>query len=445
MNKTMRLGTVLTTLGVTLLSISAVVAALYVLGRDGGVNRQASAASISAVEAGAVTNDVIAFFQGRVEGDPVDFISYTKLGEAYLRQARETGDISAYERAEAAFTAAIELFPDHLAARAGLASVRFALHDFRGALNLATQVYDADPGATQALATIADAHVALGEYDEASGWYAQLDAAVDGPAIDSRLAHLTFLSGDTDRAIELMRRAVDSASRTSRPGESLAWYRSQLGELYFSRGDYGAAEDWYAASLAGFDGYYPALAGLGAAAAARGDDAQAIDYYEQSVAVVPLPISLAALGDLYTRAGDTAKARDRYDTVEFIGTLEEINRNVYNRELALFYADHGIHTSEAAGFALAELDVRRDIYGYDAAAWALYADGRAQEALPYMEQALQFGTQDARLYYHAGMISKALGQDEQARAYLSQALEINPHFSVLHDDAARQALAQLER
>jgi tetratricopeptide (TPR) repeat protein len=198
-------------------------------------------------------------------------------------------------------------------------------------------------------------------------------------------------------------------------------------------------------SLAGFDGYYPALAGLGAVAAARGDDVKAIDYYERSAAIVPLPINLAALGDLYTRAGDTAKAQDQYDTVEFIAKLEGINRNVYNRELALFYADRGIHTSEAVDLALAELDVRRDIYGYDAAAWALYADGRAQEALPYMEQALRYGTQDARLLYHAGMINKALGQDEQARAYLSRALDINPHFSVLHDARAQQALAQLEQ
>src|SRR3970040_2449233 len=110
MNRTMRLGTVLTTRGVTLLSISAVVP-VYVLGRDDGPDRPAAVAPQSAMQAGAVTNEVIAFFQARVESDPVDFISYSKLGDAYIRQARETGDISAYQRAQTAFDKALELFP----------------------------------------------------------------------------------------------------------------------------------------------------------------------------------------------------------------------------------------------------------------------------------------------------------------------------------------------
>ena len=441
----MRLGTVLTGLGVTLLSISAVVAALSVLGRDEGGHRAATVAPQSAMQAGAVTNEVIAFFQGRVERDPVDFISYTKLGEAYMRQARETGDISAYQRAEVAFDKARELFPDHLEAQAGLASVRFSLHDFRGALELATAVYEADPGATQALAVIADAHLALGEYNEAAGWYGQLDVEVDGPAIDSRMAQLAFLRGDTDGAIDLMKRAAEDADVRGRSAESLAWYRTQLAELYLGAGDYDHAERWYSEALAGFDGYYPALAGLGAVEAARGHDREAIDYYERAVAIVPSPLHLAALGDLYMRTGDSQAAQKQYDTVEFIGHLAEINRTVYNRELAVFYADHHTNTAQAVELAMRELDARRDVYGYDTVAWALYADGRADEALPYVEQALSLGTEDARLLFHAGMIMRAKGDHDRARALLDRALEINPHFSVLHEDEARQALAALER
>ena len=234
-----------------MLALATGALALYLVRRD-SADSAAGQPAAAARDPHEVTNQVIAFFQARVESDPVDFVSYSKLGDAYIRQARETGDISAYERAEAAFTAAIELFPDHLDAQAGLASVHFSLHDFRGALETATVVYEADPGATQALATIADAHLALGDYEEASRWYAKLDAAVDGPAVDSRLAQVAFLRGDTGGAIELMKQAEALSAASPISTEAMAFYRLQLGTLYFNTGRYDDAEHWLAKALDGF-------------------------------------------------------------------------------------------------------------------------------------------------------------------------------------------------
>jgi tetratricopeptide (TPR) repeat protein len=110
----------------------------------------------------------------------------------------------------------------------------------------------------------------------------------------------------------------------------------------------------------------------------------------------------------------------------------------------MFYADHGIHTSEAVDLAIAELDVRHDAYGYDAAAWALYRDGRPTDAAPYVLQALALGTRDAKMLFHAGLIDQANGYNARAKDELMQALDLNPHFSVLLEQEARQALAQLE-
>jgi hypothetical protein len=41
------------------------------------------------------------------------------------------------------------------------------------------------------------------------------------------------------------------------------------------------------------------------------------------------------------------------------------------------------------------------------------------------------------------MIAKALGEKEQAREYLQQTLDLNPHFSLLHEDTAVAALEDL--
>ena len=42
------------------------------------------------------------------------------------------------------------------------------------------------------------------------------------------------------------------------------------------------------------------------------------------------------------------------------------------------------------------------------------------------------------------MISNALGQDEQARQYLEQAVDLNPHFSILYAETAARALEDLK-
>jgi tetratricopeptide (TPR) repeat protein len=429
-------------LGATL-ALGTGVFALYIVRHDSAGSNVTQPAA-AARDPHEVTNQVIAFFQARVERDPIDFVSYSKLGEAYVRQARETGDITAYQRAQTAFDRALALFPDDRSAQAGRASVRFSLHDFTGALALARDVYAADPGATSALATIGDADLAIGNYDEARTAYGRLADAAPGASVLSREAHLDELGGNIDRAVELMKQteALSAASPVST--EALAFYRLQLGNLYFNSGRYDDAEHWLRKALDGFPDYYPALAGLGNVSAARGDYRQAIDYYERSVAIVPLPVVLAALGDTYARIGDDRAAQKQYATVEFIGKLAEINKVLYNRELAIFYADHRMNTSTAVELATAELDRRKDVYGYDTLAWALYRDGRPRDAAPYARQALALGTRDAKMLFHAGLIDQANGDGARARDELEQALDLNPHFSVLLEQEARTVLAQID-
>jgi tetratricopeptide (TPR) repeat protein len=120
-----------------------------------------------------------------------------------------------------------------------------------------------------------------------------------------------------------------------------------------------------------------------------------------------------------------------------------VNQSRYNRELAVFYADHDIKLSQALDFARQELDIRQDIYAHDLLAWALYKNGRPEEALVAITEALQQGTQDAKLFFHAGMIYHRLGDVAQAKIYLERALALNPHFHLFHADVARHTLTEL--
>jgi tetratricopeptide (TPR) repeat protein len=149
------------------------------------------------------------------------------------------------------------------------------------------------------------------------------------------------------------------------------------------------------------------------------------------------------LGDLYQLTGESKLAEQQYATVRAIARLAAINKQVYNRQLVLFDANHGVNLAEALDLAEQELAVRKDTYGYDAYAWALLANGRAAEADEAMAHALSLGTRDAQLLYHAGMIAQALGDQARARTLLSDALALNPGFDPLQAVRARAALEEL--
>jgi tetratricopeptide (TPR) repeat protein len=166
--------------------------------------------------------------------------------------------------------------------------------------------------------------------------------------------------------------------------------------------------------------------------------------YQRAIAVVPMPIFVAELGDLYTKMGHPEEAHKQYALVEYIGLLGHINQVLHNRDLAVFFADHDIKLTEAVDLARKELEVRRDVYTWDALAWALYKNGKLAEAAEASEKAMRFGTQDSLLLFHAGMIDETIGHTEQARSELQKALQINPHFHLVYSNTAKERLATLE-
>jgi tetratricopeptide (TPR) repeat protein len=388
------------------------------------------------------TDRKIAFWQDRIAANPRSDVQYQYLGEIFSLKGRETGDINQYARAAEAFERALELYPGNTAARFGRAVTHLALHQWHDAISEATQILQADRRALGAVAVIGDASLEIGDLDTARAAYETLRERADAPSVQSRLARLAFLEGDTTGAIQIVDAAASAGAALNRSSEEQAFYRYSAGEYRLSHGDVEGAKRDFDAALAILPDYYLALAGRGRVAFAEGDIDDAIGRYRAAVAIIPRPELLAYLGDLHALNGAPADAERQYEAVDFIAELGDVQAEVANREVALFQASHGRDTAHAVRLATAELETRKDIYGYDALAWALYNDGRAARALEPALRSLALGTQDPKLLYHAGMIEIAVGRASAGRARLEAALALNPAFDPLGAAAARAALAE---
>ncbi len=407
------------------------------------------AAELLPVDA-AAEQETIRFLEDRIKRDPEDFIAHNKLAAQYLQRVRETGDVTYLDLAAKAAHASLATLPpeQNSGGLTALAQVEYSSHDFAAARDHALQLTKLEPNKGYPYQILGDALLELGEYDKGEAAFQKMEqlGGIQGltrAAIEQRTARLATLYGDARGAQRHFSNALTMAlALPSPPRETVAWCRWQLGETAFAVGDYATAERHYRDALTTFPDYFRALASLGRVRAAQGDLAAAIQEYEHAVRIIPDPSFVAALGDLYKLAGRDKDAAAQYALVEKIGRLNELNGVLYNRQLALFYADHDLKPESAYANAAKEYSVRQDIYGADALAWTALKAGKIAEAQTAIKAALRLGTKDARTFYHAGMIARASGDETQAHDYLKRALALNPQFDPLQASIAREALAE---
>jgi len=183
-----------------------------------------------------------------------------------------------------------------------------------------------------------------------------------------------------------------------------------------------------------------ALTGKGHARAAFGDYENAAKFFTQTQTRVPSIEVVIALGDVYTKTGNGEKAAEQYKLAEFI---EQKLGNLDQRRLALLWADQDTKLDEALAIAEREHKARKDIYTADVYAWCLYKKGNFQAAKTAITEAMRMKTKDARMFYHAGMIEKGLGNSKAAKDFLQKSLQTNPSFDLLQAEKAKAALQEL--
>ncbi|MDL2716423.1 MAG: hypothetical protein PT977_01605 [Acidobacteriota bacterium] len=340
--------------------------------------------------------------------------------------------------ADAAVQAGLDASPGDYELRKFRLRLFLPHHDFEGLLREAEALKRERPGDAELDGSIGDANFDLGRYAEAFAAYDRFAAQRPSTASSSRIALAREIAGDLKGALQSM----DLAGAAALPAdpEGFAWCRARSARLLLKLNRYEDAEGRLVEALRRVPDHAPSLAVAAEIAARKGLWEPATRLAERSLAREPEAGTLAALVDYRHAMGDSAgEARAKKALADFDEKLPADHRLVH-RPLALYFADHG---EPARGLAMAERELkgRKDVYGYDAYAWALYRAGRATEAVEPMRQALARGTVDPLLEFHAGAIARAAGDAAGARRHLDRALKIDPRFHVLYATEAKHMLA----
>jgi len=386
------------------------------------------------------TDAYVTAFHNRLNQNPSDGRANEQLAAAFIQKARETGDPAYYTKADGLLQRALALNPNDFDTLSAAGALALARHQFQDGLTWGERARRVNPYNAHNYGVIGDAQIELGRYDDAVQTFQTMVNLCPDLSSYARVSYARELYGERAGAIQAMQQAITAGGPNA---ENTNWARVQLGNIYFDQGDYGAAEKQFQAALNGWPDYPYALAGLGNVRAAQGDYATAIALYTSAVNRMPLPQFVIMLGDIYAAAGKPNEAAQQYGLLAVEEKLYEANGVDLAAEMALFDADHDRDLGRALDRARAAYARRPSITVADILAWTLFKTGDAQSADPMMNEALRLGTQNALMDYHAGMIAYQLGRPDRAADYLGKALALNPRFSLLYADQAKQLYDQL--
>jgi tetratricopeptide (TPR) repeat protein len=349
--------------------------------------------------------------QGIGEGRDIE-LTLEQLGWAFVTKARESFDAGFYKLAEQCALGIEKRNPQSQAAMLLRGHVLQNLHQFKESEALARRLVD-ERGLCFDYGLLGDALMEQGRLKEAVEAYQRMMNLKPDLHAYARAAHMRWLKGDLDGAIEAMQLAVSAASPLD--PESAAWVNARLAYYEFQAGRLEEAEQRCAFAESYQHDYAPALLLRGKMLLAQNMFGQAVKVLQTATKVNPLPEYQWALAEALRAAGreDQAAAIEAQFRKQSAGSDP--------RTYSLFLATRHESPETALQVAKAEFCSRNDVFTLDALAWALAAAGQFADARTEIERALTEGTQDGRLFFHAAMIASQSGENAELQRWLNKA------------------------
>jgi tetratricopeptide (TPR) repeat protein len=358
----------------------------------------------------------------------------------YLERSRTTGDPTWYTKAQGAVERSFQVQPDaNVDADIAAGALANSRHDFAAARTYAMNAITVNAYSSQAYAVLGDAETQLGHRDAATDAIQKMLDLRPGLPAYSRAAYDMEQHGKVADAEALLNRARADAIL---PVDT-AFCDTALGDLAWRTGRLDEAAQRYADALRADSTNINALLGQARVEAAKANVDAARADYATLTRRAPAPGYLLEYADLLRANGDTARADEQRTLAVAAQQLFVANGGIDGLTDVTVALSTG-NTAAALTAAQGEWSRRQFVDVADALAWALYANGRWQEALQYADMAVGTGAPNATYAYHRGLINAALGRTAEARADLELALSTNPYFSPLEAPAARAALDELK-
>lgn len=334
-----------------------------------------------------------------------------RLGWTFIKKARTSFDAGFYKLAEqcaACLEARGSKRPDALLLRAHALQ---SLHHFRAAEAAARELVSLRERPFD-YGVLGDILIDQGKVREAVAAYQKMIDLRPDLQSYARAAHVRWLTGDLEGAIELMKLATAASSPND--AEASAWAFTRLALYQLQRGATKQALQSCDAALALQASYAPAMLARGRTLLTLNHSAEALADFQRAAQLNPLPEYQWALADALSLTGHHAQAAELQSQIVDRSTEDP-------RTLSLYLATHNRDVERAVRLAEQELTNRGDVFSHDALAWALAVAGRSTEAQHHISRALSEGTRDPRLYLHAGVIASLNGDNREARRWLKAA------------------------
>jgi tetratricopeptide (TPR) repeat protein len=350
--------------------------------------------------------------QERMLAEPRRVEKVERLGWSFVEKARAAYDPGLYSLAMLSADVMNERDGDVFAARLLRGHALHALHRF-GEAEAEARVLANQRGLAMDHGLLGDVLLDQGNLEEAAAAYQRMmDLKPDSHAY-MRAGVMRHVLGDLDGAA----RAMASAARAVSPrrAESFAWTWSQLARFQLELGDYESALVSTHRALQVQPDSAPALLQQGRVLLALDEPKVAAESLERAAESLSSPEILWTLSEALEEIGapiEAERIRER---------LASTQESTDPRGLALFLASRGAQPSRSLEIARKEIAQRRDVYSWDVLAWALRSNGQLEESRQAIQNALDVGTRDGRVFLHAGVIAAESGNETGAVRWLSEA------------------------
>jgi tetratricopeptide (TPR) repeat protein len=392
--------------------------------------------------------------------DPYGALGWSMMCSAYMDRSRESDDLATAVKGELAARRSLALRKlGNVGAWNKLIQALLQEHRFKDALGECEKAEQERINSDDTTVLHVECLIEVGRYEDAGVLISKNPRAFEDGSSKTVVARLLDIGGKPNEAIKLYRQAVAEIDNNGgMPSNAVAWFHTRLALQLAKTGSHEESRRQFLIALKMYPRDYKAMAGLAKLASQDGDWKGTIDWGTRSDAIAQMADVRALVGDAYAMTGDATKAEEQYARVAaLVGRPSGMNDGLHevtpaagthghrlDRQYAIFCADHGKDSVGAYAAAIRDFEARRDVYAYDTLAWVCFKKGDADEAKRAIDIALSHGTRDPMLWYHAGEIYAAIGDEDAGAKYLQGALDMDPHFDGIAAPKAAATLTALK-